>query len=84
MSIAIGLPFILIWVIGFPVVIFVQLFRKRHDLNDKNTIIIYGLFFVGLSDRAYFYEVVVSNLRKLLFIICSSLLAGVSGEYKVS
>jgi hypothetical protein len=35
----------------------------------------YGLFFVGLNDNSYFWEILVVNGRKLIFIICSTLLS---------
>jgi hypothetical protein len=42
------------------------------NLNDKELLINYGLFYVGLNDDAYFWEVVVSNARKIIFISCST------------
>jgi hypothetical protein len=34
-----SLPFILLWVIGFPLFVFIVLYKKRNNLNDKNTIL---------------------------------------------
>ena len=43
----------------------------RKKLNDKRVILLYGLFFVGLTDNAYFWEIVVTNMRMVLSIMCS-------------
>ena len=83
MAVPIGLVFILFWVIGFPVYIFYKLFHKRHNLDDQEVILGYGLFFVGLSDKAFFWEVIVTNFRKVIFILCSTLLSTINPIYKV-
>ena len=83
LSLLIGLPFIFIWVLGFPIIIFIMLYKRRNDLNDNQTIASYGLFFIGLNDNAYFWEVVVSNMRKILFIICSTILISANSTLKV-
>ena len=28
----------------------------------------YGLFYIGLTDKAFYWEIVVVNLRKVIFI----------------
>jgi hypothetical protein len=78
MSLGIGLPYILIWVIGFPLYIFRKLYKFKDRFDDKNIIMTYGLFFVGLSDNAYFWEIVITNTRKIIFIICSTMLSTTS------
>ena len=62
------MPVIIIWVIGFPLFVFRMLYKKRKDLDDKDMIIKYGLFYIGLSDHGYYWEVLVINVRKVLFI----------------
>lgn len=75
MALAIGLPFIAFWVIGYPVFIFVRLYRNRALFNDKDFIIRYGLFYVGLEDNAFFWEIIITNCRKVIFILCSTVLS---------
>lgn len=82
MALSIGIPFILVWVIAFPVYIFQKLKSLRRNFNDKDVITSYGLFFIGLHDNAYFWEVVVTNARKLIFIICSTLFSSSSAVIK--
>ena len=48
--------------------------RDRAYLNNKNTLTLFGLFYVGLRDEvAPWWEVVGMNARKLGFILLSSL-----------
>jgi hypothetical protein len=83
-AVPVGIVFILVWVVGFPVFAFMKLYRNRHNLNDRDVILNYGLFFVGLSDQAYYWEVVLSNLRKVVFVTSSTLLPAKNPVFKVS
>jgi hypothetical protein len=83
MATAIGIPFIVIWSIGFPVYVFTNLNRNRQNFNEKEIISKFGLFFVGLNDEAYFWEVIITNLRKIVFIMCSTLLSSSTPFLKV-
>jgi hypothetical protein len=76
MALAIGLSFIGVWVIGFPAFIFRKLYIYRYRLGEKDFILEYGLFYVGLTEQAFFWEVVISNIRKVVFVSCSTLLSG--------
>jgi len=82
MALSIGIPYILVWVIAFPVYIFRKLKSLRDNFNDKDVITSYGLFFIGLHDKAFFWEIVVTNARKLAFIICSTLFSSSSAIFK--
>ncbi|TNV87899.1 hypothetical protein FGO68_gene396 [Halteria grandinella] len=83
MAIWIGTPMILIWVVGFPGYIFMRLWHNRKRLNEKEVVLNFGLFFVGLDDHAYYWEVIVTNLRKIIFIICGTILSPVNDTVKV-
>jgi len=65
------LPIFLIWVLGFPAITYYLLKRNKQKLNEKNTLILYGLFYVGLTDDAFFWEVLVNNSRKLFISVIS-------------
>jgi hypothetical protein len=69
MALSIGLPFIIIWVIGFPTFIFYRIFKNKERLNEIKFIKNYGLFYVGLNDSSFFWEVLMYNGRKILFIL---------------
>ncbi|TNV87766.1 hypothetical protein FGO68_gene11233 [Halteria grandinella] len=75
MALPIGLCFIFVWVIGFPAVIFYILNKNKDKLSQREFILEYGLFYVGLTEEAYFWEVIVSNIRKIIFVSCSTLLS---------
>jgi len=64
-------PIIVIWVIGFPLFIFRLLSKNKDNLGDKDLIIKYGLFYIGLTDKGYYWEIIAVNTRKVLFIICA-------------
>lgn len=83
MALVIGIPYVAIWVIGFPVYVFTSLYRNRKKFDDKEIITKFGLFFVGLNDKAYFWEVIVTNARKIIFIMCSTLLSTSTPVLKV-
>lgn len=65
------MPIIVIWVIGFPLFIFRLLSKNKDNLGDKDLIIKYGLFYIGLTDKGYYWEIIAVNTRKVLFIICA-------------
>ena len=63
-----ALPVFVVWVFGFPLIVFRALYKNKDKLNEKDMLIKYGLYYVGLSDKGYYWEVVVVNLRKVLFV----------------
>ena len=83
-SMLIGVPFTLFYIIGFPLLIFHTLFKKRATLNDKEVVLSYGLFIVGLEDYAFFWEIVISNFRKVLYIVAGAFLSATNPTVKVS
>ena len=72
MALSIAVPIIIVWVVAFPAFVFIRLYNNRSKLNDKELLINYGLFYVGLNEEAYYWEVVISNARKIIFISCST------------
>lgn len=83
MALSIGVPLISFWVVGFPCIIMYNLWKNRKNLNDKEVVLDYGLFYVGLADHAFFWEILVSNFRKVIFIVCGTLLSPVNATIKV-
>jgi len=51
--------FIVFVIIGFPLLILIKLFRKRNQLSSKLLFIKYGVFFIGLKDDYYYWELAV-------------------------
>lgn len=58
-------PCFIIWVLGFPILTFLILYKKRDELDERENVITLGLFYIGLEDRTFYWEVVVNNLRKI-------------------
>ena len=66
--IVVCLPIICIWVIGFPLGMWINLKKNKSRLSEKDFIIKYGLWYIGLTDKGYYWEIVVINSRKVFFI----------------
>ena len=62
-----GIPIILIWILGLPVLAFVLLFRKRKELAAEENLARYGFLYVGLAHRAFYWEILL-HFRKVLMI----------------
>jgi len=67
------MPLIVIIVIGYPLFIMMKM-RQQKSFNDVSFIRRYGVFFIGLKDKMYFWEVLVSNARKIISIIFISVI----------
>jgi hypothetical protein len=48
-------PPIIVWVFGFPLLICYLLYKSRSNLNNKDTIMKYGLYYVGFKDKSFFW-----------------------------
>ncbi|CDW89848.1 UNKNOWN [Stylonychia lemnae] len=83
-SLPISLPFILVWAICFPVFITLQLMRNRKSLSEAKLIKQYGLFYSGLNDKNFYWELAYVNGKKLIFISFSSVLSTFDPFYRIS
>jgi len=77
------LPALLIWVLGFPFTIFYILNRNKASLNEKAVIAKYGLFYIGFNDKSYYWQVLVINLRKSLYIAIAIAVQGYNKNFLV-
>ncbi len=84
MAMTIGIPFLVVWVIAFPLLVYREIEKNKGNLNDINFLKRYGLFFVGLNDNSYFWELLINNFRKVIFIIIGSLISAQQIKIKVS
>jgi hypothetical protein len=69
MVVAVGLPIAIIWILGYPIIVYFILRRNKDKINDENMIIKYGTFYIGLKEKAYYWEILVINIRKVLLSI---------------
>jgi hypothetical protein len=77
MAITIGGTFIFIYAIMFPTVIIWRLYSIKDEFNNKRNLKMYGIFYIGLSDGSYYWEICIVHLRKLLLIICATFIGGI-------
>lgn len=82
-GIIVGIPFITVWIVAFPLFMWFIIRKHRHNLANKEIILKYGFFYVGLNDSAFFWEVTVSNVRKVLFIVFTTVFQKRDSNYKV-
>ena len=82
-SFLIGIPMILLWVIGIPIVGFRILYKRRETLFESETLARYKMMYQGLKRRFFYWEFV--NLsRKLCIISINVFLSTFDSNYKVS
>ena len=67
---AVGLPSILIWVIGLPIFCLFILYKNKRDLDELWLRLQYGFLISGYSKRHYYWEFVIT-FRKIIVICCS-------------
>jgi hypothetical protein len=60
------IPILIIWILAFPLLIFIILYRNRKNLDEPDILIKYGIFFIGLKDKYYYWEIIVINIRKII------------------
>jgi hypothetical protein len=75
MSFLVGFTFILIWAIIFPIVIDFILYKSRALFEKTRHLRLYGIFYIGLNDDAYYWEIRVVSLRKISLILSAALIA---------
>lgn len=61
-----ALPIFIIWIVGYPLIITILLKRNIHSFNDNETIVTYGFYYTGLTDKIYYWDIIIVNLRKIL------------------
>ena len=72
---AIGITFLLIYALIFPCLILWQLRKNRKNLDSGENLKLLGIFYIGLNDNTYYWEILIVNLRKLSLIICATVIS---------
>jgi len=65
---AIGIPMLLVWVMGAPIAGFVVLYKNRHRLKDPMFFAKYRMIYQGFKHQFFYWEV-VNTLRKTFLVI---------------
>lgn len=74
LALSIGLPMLILWTLLFPAAICLILYFNRNSLNNTSFIQTYALFYTGLNDHAFYWELLVVNSRKVAFVLCASVI----------
>jgi hypothetical protein len=83
MQLAIGSSLIAVWAIIFPATIFFLINKERGRLNEVKNLKLYGIFYVGLNDDSFHWEIIVMNLRKLGIIVAATFINKNQSNFKV-
>ena len=78
----VGLPILVVWVFGCPLVAFIILTKKRNDLDDWSVKKYFLVIYQGLRKETYYWEF-VNTFRKFLILSISSLLNSYSINYRL-
>jgi len=60
----IGIPSVLFWIIGLPVLSFIILFKKRKRLMEPVELSTWGFLYMGLKTKAFYWEILL-HFRKV-------------------
>lgn len=64
MVLALGLPQMLVYVLGMPLLALLVLFRNRGRLENARTKYRWGILYVGLREERYYWDVGIVAMRK--------------------
>jgi hypothetical protein len=54
--------------VGFPLLTYRFLKKNKDKLDNRENVIKYGLFYIGLRDDRFYWEILVSNFRKVYIV----------------
>lgn len=72
-SFSISLTFIFLWAVLMPLVVNYHLFKIRKRFSDPKNLKLYGIFYIGLNDDSFFWEICIVLIRKLILILCATI-----------
>jgi len=52
-------------------------------LSDRDFNKVYGLFYIGLKENMYYWEIIINNIRKIIIIGANIFLQGTDHENKL-
>ena len=82
-AIAVGIPMIVVWVLGMPAVMLYILIKNRNKLNDDSVKKYYLIIYQGLRHDIFYWEF-INVIRKVILYICNVLLSTYNGFYRAS
>ena len=82
-ALSIGITIIFLSLIVFPIVIRNRLNHIKGKYGDEGNLKFYGIFYIGLIDNAYYWEIIIVTFRKIALVIIASVLPSTAQHYKV-
>lgn len=83
-QLTIGCTFILVWAILFPIAICLRLRREKGQLSKPHNMKLYGIFYIGLNDDSFYWEIIIMNIRKIAIIVVATFFSSNKSSLKVS
>jgi len=80
-SMVLGIPMIVVWVFGTPLVGLFMLFRRRHSLNTPGVKRYFIVMYQGLKEKKFYWEF-VNILRKIILLFLNVFLSQYSHAIK--
>ena len=78
----VGLPILIVWVFGSPLIAFIILTKNRHKLDDWSVKKYFLIIYQGLKPEVYYWEF-VNTFRKFAILAINSLMNSISVNYKL-
>ena len=82
-ALAVGIPMIVVWVFGMPIIMLGILIKNRHRLNDESVKRYYLIIYQGLRNETFYWEF-INIIRKITMYIWNVLLSTYNGFYRAS
>ena len=84
LQLTIGGIFILVWAFLFPVFICMRLIREKDQLSKPQNLKLYGIFYIGLNDDAFYWEIIIMNVRKIAIVVVATFFSTNKSSLKVT
>jgi len=81
-SLTIGLPMIVVWVIGCPLLVLVFLIQNRNHLEDNKAKLYFLTLYQGLKANAFYWEF-VNTIRKIMLMVTNVVLSTYNSLYRI-
>ena len=77
-----GIPMLVIWVLGMPIIAFIFLYKSRNNLEDPTVKKYLLILYQGLRKETFYWEL-VNTLRKFLILAFNAFLSTYSANYRI-
>jgi hypothetical protein len=71
-----------IWTFLFPLVIYRRIRENKGRLAEPVILKLFGIFYVGLNDDSFYWEIIIMNIRKVSLILASTFFSSSRNSFK--